>query len=152
MGLRRSPGDAEHLPPGKHIPGRSPQANKSRNKVNPVVGPKAAGQSLALGSLSNHPESVPQPLDNGPADKDTPFESIIDLSADSPGNGGQKIFPGENRLGTRVHQQKATRPISIFGQPRVKAGLAEQRSLLIPHDSGNWSSNAQEGLRGGCAI
>ena len=74
---------------------------------------------------------VPQPLDGCARHKNRTFQRVIHPSVQSPRHGGDQPVLGENRLLTDVHQQKAARAEGAFGLAPGKAGLAEQRGLLV---------------------
>ena len=74
---------------------------------------------------------VPQPLDGCARHKNRSFQRVIYPSVQSPRHGGDQPVLGEYRLLTGVHQQKAARAEGTLGLAPGKAGLAEQRGLLV---------------------
>ena len=82
-------------------------------------------------------QTVSQPLYCGTGDKYAAFQSIINVSINSPGDSRQQTGLTEGRASSRIHQEKATGAICILGHALYKAGLTKQGRLLVARHAGN---------------
>ena len=80
---------------------------------------------------------VPQPLDHRAAHKDAALQRILYPAAHTGRQGGQQPVFAVHHPFAGVHQQKTAGAVCILGLARLKAGLAEQRRLLVPGNACN---------------
>ena len=128
---RGSAGDAADDAVCILVPVRCAHAGESRYKVHAPVVRYRSRQGLHLGRGTNHTQAVPQPLDHGAAHKDGAFQRIRNFCANLPGHRSEQVVLGQNGLGTRIHEEEATRSIGIFHRTRFRAHLAKERGLLV---------------------
>ena len=141
-----APGQPQHCAPGVRIPVRRTHSDKSRHHIDAAGILHGCRQFLRLGRTFQNAQLIPQPLDHRTADKNRPFQGIVDLSVQSPGDGGHQAVFGKDRLFSRIDQQKRTGAVGVLSFSRLKAGLPEQSRLLVPCRTGNPDRSAKNGL------
>jgi acetyl-CoA acetyltransferase len=87
--------------------------------------------------LNDRAETVAQPFDGRPGDKDAALESIHGLAPEPVGDRCQQPVARVRRLAPRVEQRKCAGAVSRFDHPRAKASLPDQRRLLVPGNPGD---------------
>ncbi len=116
---------------------RRTQAYKSRNHVATVGIGYRFRHSLGFGGIANQAQLITQPLDSSAGNENRAFECIFYLAVYTPGNSCNKTVFAVYRLFTGIHQHKTARTIGIFCFAGCKAGLSEQRTLLIACSAGD---------------
>ena len=114
-----------------HIPVRRAEAGERRNKVNAARVRHLACVVFRVAAVCEKAHLVTQPLDDRPADEYAALERILCFAADPDADRGQQAVFAFARLRSRVHEQEAAGAVGVFRIARVKAGLAEQRRLLV---------------------
>ena len=131
MVLVHAAGQAHDGAAGVLVPVRRTQTGERRHDVAAVRVPDLLRHVLAVAGVLQQMQLVPQPLDSCARYKNRTFQRVIYLSIQPPRHGGDQPVLGEYRLLAGVHQQKAARAEGAFGLAPGKAGLAEQRGLLV---------------------
>ena len=130
-----------------HIPMRRAQTGECRHEVHAAGVLHLARIVFRIAALGEKAHLIPQPLDDGAADKHAALERVLRLSADLNADGGQQaVFAlAGGRAG--VHQQKTARAVGVFRIACRKAGLTEQRRLLVACNACNRNIAARQGNR-----
>ena len=66
---------------------------------------------------------------------DVSGKGVVDALAYPPRDGRQQAVLGRRAACARVLEHEAARAVGVLGHPRLQAGLAEQRSLLVAGDA-----------------
>ena len=119
------------------VPMRRTQSDKSRNHIAAVGIGHRFRHSLGFGSIANQSQLITQPLDSSTGNENGAFKRIFHLAVHAPGDSCNKTVFAVNRLFAGIHQHKAARAIGIFCFAGCKAGLSEQRTLLITCSAGD---------------
>ena len=119
------------------IPMRRTQAYKSRNHVAAVGIGHRFRHSFGFGSIANQPQLITQPLDSSTGNKNGAFKRIFHLAVYTPGDSCNKTVFAVYRLFAGIHQHKTARTVGIFCFAGCKAGLSEQRTLLVTCSAGD---------------
>src|SRR6266571_595954 len=91
------------------------------------------GELLDVDRFLDEAQAVAQPLHHRAADEDASFQCEgVGLRR----AGGDEAALRRNRLASRVEQQKTPGAVGVLRHPRLVAGLAEERRLLVAGDSG----------------
>ena len=122
-------------PAGVLIPVGRAEPGKGGHEKHAAVVPHRGGKGLNLGGVADDLETVAQPLHHRSADEDAPFEGVVDLVADLPGDGRQQVVFRGDGLFAAVHQQEAARAVGVFHRSRLDAHLSEQGRLLVAGDT-----------------
>ena len=130
-------GDAYDAAPGMHVPVGRAKAGEGGHQVDTAVVRHLLGVVFGVTALAEQPQLVPQPLNDRAAHEHRAFQRILHLAAQPHRNGGDKAVAALARGIAGVHQQKAAGAVGVFGFARVKAGLAEQRGLLVACHAGD---------------
>ena len=132
---RRSAADAADRAPGVLVPVRGRQSRQRGHEVDASGVGNRRRQRLHLRRGADDPQPVAQPLHHRSADEDAPFEGVVDLVADLPGDGRQQVVFRGDGLFAAVHQQEAARAVGVFHRSRLDAHLSEQGRLLVAGDT-----------------
>ena len=108
----------------------------------------AACAVLRFCGAPDEPKLIPQPLDRRTRNEDGPFKRIIHAAFHAPGDGRHKAVAGGDGRVPRVHQKETSRAVGVLRFARRKAGLPEQRRLLVTRRARNGDGRAeQRGIR-----
>ena len=143
--LVHPPGQSYDGPPGVLIPVGRAQAGKSGHYIAPGGITDLPGVILAVCGGFDEAHLVPEPLNGRPGHKDRSLQRILHPAPQAPGNGGYQTVLGEDGFFAGIHQQEAACAVCVFGLPRLEAGLAKQRRLLIARRPGDGDGGAEEG-------
>ena len=116
-----------------HIPVRRAQPGEGRHEVDVAVVGDGGGDLLRFRRRGDEPHFVAQPLDHRPGHEHAALQGVARLPVELPGNGGDQVADGLDRVQPRVHQQKTAGAIGVFRHARGKAAIAEERRLLVAH-------------------
>ena len=116
---------------GVLVPVGRAQARERRHHIAAVGVLDLAGHILGVPGFFQQLELVPQPLDGGTGHENGALQRVMYFAVQAPGNGGDQAVLGEHRLLARVHQHEAAGAERIFCLAGGKAGLAEERRLLV---------------------
>ena len=116
---------------------RRTQAYKSRNHVAAVGIRYRFCHSLGFGSIANQSQLITQPLDSSAGNENRTLQRIFYLAVHTPGDSCNKTVFAVYRLFAGIHQHKTARTVGIFCFSGCKAGLSEQRTLLIACSAGD---------------
>ena len=131
MVLVHAAGQAHDGAAGVLVPVRRAQTGERGHDVAAVRVLNLLRHVLAVAGVLQQMQLVPQPLDGCARHKNRAFQRVIYPSVQSPRHGGDQPVLGEYRLLAGVHQQKAAGAEGALGLALRKAGLAEQRGLLV---------------------
>ena len=116
---------------------RCPQSDKGRHHVAAVGIGYRFRHSLGFGSIANQAQLITQPLDSSAGNENRAFQCIFHLAVYAPGDSCNKAVFAVYRLFAGIHQHKTARAIGIFCFAGCKAGLSEQRTLLVTSSAGD---------------
>ena len=88
---------------------------------------------------------ISEPLDRSTCNKYGTFQNISDLSVKAPSDRRNQSVLGKYRLISCIHQKETTGSICILGLTFLKAGLTEQRRLLITGRTSHRDSSTEKG-------
>src|ERR1035437_2818259 len=126
--------------------GRS-QSHEGRNEKYPAIVRHGLRQRLDFFRASNQTQSVAQPLDDGATYEDAALEGILGRVFYFPSNGCNQPIGRRDRATARILQHEASGAVGVLGQAGSDAALANQGSLLIAGNAGEW--NALQSFRSG---
>ena len=116
-----------------HVPVRRAQSGEGRHEVDVAVVSDGGSQRLGFRGRGDQAHLVAQPLDHRPGHEHAALQCVARLPVELPGNGGDQIADGLDRVQPRVHQQKTAGAVGVFRHSRSKAAVAKQRRLLVAH-------------------
>ncbi len=128
---RRAARDADDGAARVHVPPGGAQAREGGHEVHAARIGDGRGSLPRLRAAGDDAEPVAQPLDDGTAHKDGPFERIVCLAVDLARDGREQAVLRVDDLVARVHEQEAARAVRALGVARGEAALTEERRLLV---------------------
>ena len=140
----RSSREADHHSASFTVPMRRTKPHESRNEIDTAVIRHTLRKLLNLLGRIKKLQAVPEPLNNGPGNKNRAFECIQRaIAAELPCRSADQPMLTRTRLASNVHQKEATCTISIFSTAWSKTCLSECCSLLVASDAGHGNCSPQ---------
>ena len=127
---------------GVHIPVGGAKPGKGRHNVDAAVILQPVGKVLAVRGLLDQVQFIPDPLNDRTADEYAALQGIAGATVGAGGHGGHQPVLALEKVAAGVHQQKAAGAVGVFGLTGLKAGLPEQRCLLVAGAAGNGDFHA----------
>ena len=127
------------------IPVGSSKSRKRRHDVAAVCIRYLSRKILGIRCGIHQMKLITKPLDRSTSHKYGSLQNISDLSVKSPSDGRNQPVIGKYRFISCIHQKKATGSICILGFTFLKAGLPEQRRLLVPGSTGYRDPSTEKG-------
>ena len=128
---------------GVLVPVGGAQTGEGGHHVAAVGVRHLAGHVLGVAAVLQNLQLVPKPLNGCTGDENGTFQRIVHLAVQPPGDGSQQTVFAAHGVVAGVHQQKAAGAVGVFGLALVKAGLAEQRGLLVACCTGDFDGTAE---------
>ena len=125
------------------VPMRRAKARKSRHHIAAVGVRNILGKVFGLRRGIDEAHFVAEPLYSRARHKNGTLERIGHFVVVSPCDGRHQPVFRKHRGLTGIHEQKAARAVRVFGFARRKAGLPEQRRLLVARRAGNGNCAAK---------
>ena len=120
------------------LPVRGIKAGEGGHKVDAAIVGHGSGERFNVRTSLNESEVVAQPLHQRAGDGDAAFQRVAcGLGAKFIGDGSEHPEFRRHRPFAGIHQQKASRAVGVFRFARFKAGLSDERGLLIAKDAGD---------------
>ena len=129
-------GETEQRAAGIRIPMRCAEPGKCRDQIHIESVGDAGCECLDFAGALDDSESVAQPLHDRPRHEHAAFECVTSLLA-TPGDRAQQPIVRLHGPVTRIQQGKTSGAVSVLGHAGRKAGLSEQRRVLIAGDARN---------------
>ena len=127
------------------IPVGSSKSRKCRHDVTAVCIRYLSRKILGIRCGIHQMKLITKPLDRSTGHKYGSLQNIGDLSVKSPSDGRDQPVIGKYRFISCVHQKEATGSVCILGLAFLKAGLSEQRRLLVTGSTGYRDPSTEEG-------
>ena len=105
-------------------------------------------QRACLGRRLDDAEAVPQPLQRRTGDEDRALERVAEPPVAAPRHRGQHPRARGHHVRAGLEQDERARAIGVLRHPDLRAGLAEQRGLLVAGDSAHRRADARKRVRG----
>ena len=143
-------GQAAQHPARVRRPVRRAEPAKGRDEIHALarIGPRR--YRLRLGRGLDRAEPVAQPLDGGAGDEDAAFERVGGLAAKLVRDRRQQAVTRGGRLRAGMQERERAGAIGRFDHAGAKAGLPDQRRLLVAGHRGDRDRIAKQ-FGQGCA-
>lgn len=145
MALVDTAGNADDGAAGVLIPVRGSETGEGGNDIAAVGVGNLGGHIFGVGGGIDKAHLIAQPLNGRPGHEDGALQGIGDLAVDAPGDGGDETVLREHGSLSGVHEHETARAVGVLGFAGLKAGLAEERGLLIAGGTGDGNGSAEEG-------
>src|SRR5437867_8488948 len=141
MALVRISCQSGNYAPRIMLPVRSVQPRKRRHEIHASIVLDGPRKCFDFRARADQAEVVAQPLHQRARDRDAAFKCVMCRFAAEPEcNRREQTALGLNGLLASVHQEKASSAISILCFTGTKAGLPDERSLLIAQNARDGNS------------
>ena len=106
--------EADDGPAAVHVPVRRTQARKCGHEIDVAVVGNGGGHRFGFRGRSDQAHFVAQPFDHRAGHEHAALQGVTRLAVDLPGNGGNEVADGLDRVRPGVHQQKTAGAIGVF--------------------------------------
>ena len=148
VGQRAAARQAGDAAAGIGLPVRRAQAREGRHQHHAAGIRHALRQRFDFAAAADSAQSIAQPLHHRATYKHAAFQSELRLGAGLRCAGGQQAVVRGLECAARVHQHEAAGAVGVFGHAGSKAGLTEERALLVTRDTANRHGRTQQFGRG----
>ena len=136
-------GQAHDGSAGVLIPVGRTEAGEGGHHITAVGVLHLPGHILGVAGFFQQSQLVPQPLDGRTGHEDGTFQRIIHAFFAAARNGRDKAVFRDDRRFAGVHQQKAAGAEGVLRLTRRKAGLPEERGLLVARCACNFDARTK---------
>ena len=141
FGPARAPGDADERAPGAEVPHRCAEAEEGGNEEDSARVVHGGGDLVGVRGGVDDPEVVAEPLDARACREHDRLEAPCEAALVAPRDDGERavqpLLGKGGALAPEAAVEHPSCPERCFGHARLKAPLADERSLLVAGDAGD---------------